>query len=298
VIDQLDTVLRELLVAGVPLASDDRVRFDPPDDVFRAYVDGTLKAHALNAYLVELRENRRLRAAAPDRWVENGHGVSQTAPARVDCHYLLSAWAPAAALAPGVEPTLGEHALLYAATAALLRAAPINPSRVLPAGSPELAAVDAEIRETDLPTTLLAPEGLPKLPEFWGTMGPHHRHWRPAIGLVVTLPVVHPVEEGGPIVTTRSATYTLGAGAETLVAIGGTVVDMAGAPVAGAHVRLARPGGATAGVVVTGDDGRFVFERLAPGAGYAIAVRAGGHPDTTRPVGIPEATGSYDVELA
>ena len=61
-IDQLDKVLRALLVKDVPLANDDQVRFDPPDDVWRGYVDGTLQDLALNVYLVEARENRKLRA--------------------------------------------------------------------------------------------------------------------------------------------------------------------------------------------------------------------------------------------
>ena len=62
------------------------------------------------------------------------------------------------------------------------------------------------IGEAELPTSILPVEGFPKLPEFWGTMGVNHR-WKPAVYLVVTLPVVLPTEVAGPMVTTRISEY-------------------------------------------------------------------------------------------
>ena len=66
-IDQLDILLRKLITSTVAgFASDDQVRFQPPDDDWRTYVK-TLSiagqpANALNFYLVDLRENRKLRS--------------------------------------------------------------------------------------------------------------------------------------------------------------------------------------------------------------------------------------------
>jgi hypothetical protein len=298
VIGQLDTVLRALLVPGLGFTNTDRVRFDPPDDTWRAYVDGTLKALALNVYLTEARENRKLRSNEREETISNGRVIRRPAPARLDCHYLVSAWAPKAALTASVEPTVGEHRLLYRAVAILLAAAPINPTRVFGPGSPALAGIDAAIRDADLPTVVAGPEGVAKLPEFWGTMGPGQKPWRPVVELVVTLPVVYPEPPSGPIVTTRTASYVLDGARETLVEIGGTVTAATtGTPGEGAGVARTAPAGDHAGKVITGADGRFAFARLEPGAGYSLRVRAEGMQEATRPVGIPSPTGSYDVEL-
>lgn len=296
-IEQLDSVLRQLLATGLALTNSDRIRFDPPDDTWRAYVDGTLKDLALSVYLVETRENRKLRSNAREETITGGRVIRRPMPVRLDCHYLMSAWAPKAALTPAVQPTVDEHRLLYHAAAVLLRAAPINPTRVFGAGAAALAGIDPAIRDADLPTTIGPPEGFPKLPEFWGTMGPASKPWRPVLELVVTLPVVYPASPPGPIVTTRTATYVVNGAAETLVEIAGTVSTAAGTAVDGAWVALTAPTGDLAGVVITGADGRFAFARLEPGAGYSLRVRASGMQETTKPVGVPSPTGSYDVEL-
>lgn len=298
-IDQLDTVLRELFFKGVPLASRDQVRFDPPDDTWRAYVDGTIDDVALNVYLVEARENRKLRSNAREHTVTNGRVSSRPAPTRLECHYLVSAWTPHAALGPAVEPTLDEHRLLYAATAALVRVGPINPSRIFAPGDPALGPIDAAIKNSDLPTTVGPPEGFAKLPEFWGTMGPTLKPWRPALQLVVTLPVVHPSSPPGPIVTTRTTTYRLdGVIADTQVEIAGTISTTAGVAIDGAWVALTAPDGTLAGIAVTGPDGRFAFNALEPGGGYSLRVRAEARQETIQPVDVPSPTGSYDVKLA
>ena len=66
-IDYLDNILRDLLLGRViGITDESQVRFQPPDDDWRTYVAnltvGGEPANALNVYLLELRENRRLRS--------------------------------------------------------------------------------------------------------------------------------------------------------------------------------------------------------------------------------------------
>ena len=76
-IDHLDNVLRTLFLTRVPgLTSETQVRFDPPDENWRNIV-ATLTVNgdpvnALNVYLVDLRENRDLRANERVRSVAEG----------------------------------------------------------------------------------------------------------------------------------------------------------------------------------------------------------------------------------
>src|SRR4051812_23973751 len=129
----LSQLLRDVLTSRIAGLVEDQVRFDPPDDIFRGYVSqlppSANPAGAVNLYLVEVRENRGLRTSEVVRRLENGEFVDEPPPMRIDCHYLVSAWSPATA-SPAVEPTLDEHALLYSAIAALVRAGAIVPATV------------------------------------------------------------------------------------------------------------------------------------------------------------------------
>jgi hypothetical protein len=228
-IDHLDNLLRQLLMARIDEITDEaQVRFEPPDDAWRTYVSNLVvsgnPANALNVYLVDLRENQKLRSNERVRDVQNGIVSETPAPRRVDCHYLITAWSPATP-APAIEPTIDEHALLYTAAVALTNSEPLVPRKVyepdpLPATFPQVIA-DAE-----LPTRVLPAEGFAKLAEFWGTMGVNHR-WKPGIYLIVTLPIVLEKEIAGPMVTTRITEYRHSGRpltAEVLIEIGGHVL--------------------------------------------------------------------------
>jgi Pvc16 N-terminal domain/Carboxypeptidase regulatory-like domain len=292
VIDQLDTVLRGLLVTATGLPSGDHVRFDPPDDDWRTYVNGTLKSLALNVYLVEVRENRRLRSADRDVDLQGMRVMGRAAPSRIDCQYLVSAWHPSTgALTPASEPTVLEHRLLTAAAAGLLREPAINPSRVFPGGDPRLAAIDPEIRDSELPLTVLPPEGFPKLAEFWGAMGAT-RLWRPALELTVTLPVAHHAKLDGTIVTTLATTFR----EERRVDIGGTVLAAAGTPALGAWIGLESGAGELLQLAISDGSGRFTFSGLDFGT-YRLRARVAGRPEAARTVDVPSVDGTYDVHL-
>ena len=306
-LDHLDNILRDLLLGQVAGLSDEaQVRFQPPDVSWRDYmtnlsVDGQ-PANALNVYLVDLRENRKLRSNQRVSSVENGQVLNEPASARVDCQYLISAWSPAL-VTPAVEPTLDEHELLYQALGALINAAPLNPSRIYPPGSLALAAVPELIRNADLPTQVAPVEGFPKLAEFWGTMGADHR-WRPVVYLIVTLPVVLQREFAGPMVTTRITEYRqtgVPETAEVWIQIGGHVLDATVAPpvpLGEAWVRLEQTDGTPVQTTTTNDLGRFTFLGVRPGT-YQLNWRAQGQPVPAAPrvIDVPSFSGEYDLRF-
>lgn len=302
----LDGILRDLFIGRVPgITSDAQVRFQPPDDDWRTYVSnltvGGNPVNAVNVYLADLRENRRLRSNA--RTVVAGADYLETvvAPNRVDLHYLVSAWSPTQ-LTPMTEPSVEEHELLYNLLAVLMNNAPLNPNRVYPPGSAALLAVPAIIRSADLPTQIAPLEGFPKLVEFWGTMGENNRH-KPAIQLVVTLPVVLSNQVEGPMVTTLITHYQVTGVPvtdEVWVQIGGTVLDAAqnpAVPVPGAWVQLQTAAGEPLQTASADNQGRFSFLGLQPG-NYQLAFRAQGHNlPGPRAISVPSPSGEYDLRF-
>jgi hypothetical protein len=300
----LDQLLRDLFIATVPgITGDDQVGFQPPNDDWNTYVSNLGTKLALNVYLIDLRENRKLRTNDRLRSVQNGFVTETPEAVKMDCHYLISAWSPAQP-APGVEPTLDEHVLLFQVVSALTVQESLNPSRVYPAGSPQLLAWPEPYRDHELLLMYLPVEGFRQFAEFWQTMG-EDRPWKPAVHMVVTLPVPQPTVFMGGMVTTWLAEMGLANGAsapDLLVGIGGVVQDHSGAPVAGAWVRLETPPVAPAVIgepiqtAFTDAQGRFRFDR--PGRdSYVIRARAEGYGEATLSTAVPSPTGRYLVQF-
>lgn len=309
-IRHLDQLLRDLFVMNVAeIADEAQIGFRPPDDDWIAYVnsltvDGA-PASALNVYLIELRENRALRSNERMRSVSAGVVGETEAPMRLDCHYLVTAWSPAAA-SPAIEPAWDEHDLLYSATAALALHDPIMPSRIYGPSGLWPADFPAHLAEAELPVSFVPVEGFPKYAEFWGTMGTVHR-WRPAIHLAVTLPILRTEKLAGTEVTTRLLDTRIGDPAIPAglgARIGGRVLDALapqpdGSPSAapGAWVTLETPAGRRMAITRTDGLGGFQLGELRPGA-YRLRARAAGHVDVVREVVVPSETGEYDLVLA
>jgi hypothetical protein len=311
----LDELLRTLLMNGVsglravpapPAAQSpvtrEQVAFRPPNDGWVKDLK-SLQLNAFNVYLVDLRENRKLRSNERVRSApENGLVYAQPAPARLDCHYLISAWSPTDFLTPSVEPSLDEHTLLYEAAAVLMQSAPFNPSRVYPANSAPLNAWPLPFRELDLPAMVAPVEGFPKLAEFWGTMEQRHP-WKPVLYLIVTVPVELLREAAGPMVTTRITEYRQAGKPETAevwIQIGGQVTSGGTNPVAveGAWVQLETLAGVKLQTTETNALGRFTFADL-PAGRYRLRARAGslGELLPVREVTVPSPTGEYDLRF-
>ena len=237
-IDDFNTILRALLksqVAGLHPATDPQIGFVPPDADWRGQVK-TLARKAINAYLVDVRENRKLRSNERRRTEENGVWTEEPPPHRVDCHYLITAWSPAHPF--NHQAQQDEHEILSEVLAVLLEYDPLKPSSV--PGFVKGAIPDA-IWNADLPTQVVPAEGFPKLAEFWGTMGAGYR-WKPALYLIVTLPVVPPTREIGGMVTTCITRYLPSKGsdqAEVWIQIGGARCDPGPARAGGRGTRRA-----------------------------------------------------------
>ncbi|MBK5188749.1 MAG: DUF4255 domain-containing protein [Gemmatimonadaceae bacterium] len=298
---QLDRLIRRTLRQEIPsLATDAHVRFQPPDAALRADVIA-LNAMALDVYLIELRENRKLRANGRTVTVDSGQMTVEQWPARLACHYLVSAWSPIQSTA--LEPALDEHTLLYEAASALMHHNPLNPSSIYPPLDPELAAWPVEFRADDLPVDVLTPESFGKHSDFWTTMGTDSR-WKPIVQLVVTLPIANIRELSGWMVTTRLSRYRITDHPETdeqWIEIGGTVVDAlhplpdgTPAPVVRAWVRLETPAGALVQGKETDESGRFTFQRIRA-ASYRLRSGAIGLGVQSRLIDIPSETGEYDL---
>ncbi len=299
----VDVLIRDLLINGVGvLTSDAQVRFQPPDGTLRIDVVN-LNQMALCLYLADLRENRKLRSNERSRTLDNGYVFTERAPDRIDCHYLISAWSPTQP-APGVEPTLEEHQLLYDTAATLILGAPLNPSRLYPPLSLKLMAWPTRFQQEDLPTHVLPADGFGKLSEFWTTMGPN-MPWRPVVQLVVTIPVALVRELAGPMVTTKITEYRVSGvpgTAETWIQIGGHVLDTnvpAGQlpqPISGAWVLLENLAGSVLRRAETNVLGRFSFDWLRAGQ-YQLHTGAVGFGEQTRLVDVPSETGEYDLSF-
>lgn len=299
-LDAVDNMLRQLFITQVPnITSPLQVRFQPPDDDWRTYVT-THGFLALNVYLVELRENRMMRSNGRVREVV-GTVINETPlPRYVDVYYLITAWDPATATTPAVEPTITEHELLWGVIAALMAADPLTASKIYGGVGAIPANFPAFLDNAELPTTIMPDDGFAKHAEFWGTMPGNYHPWRPAVLLIITLPVMPPVISSAPMVTTRITEYQVPTGVEMWAEMGGTVTDMTvnpPAPVVGASVALVNASGVALATVTTDSRGRFIFNMIQPG-NYQLSFSAAGHPAAPpRSIAVPSPTGEYNLQF-
>ncbi|HKP27923.1 MAG TPA: Pvc16 family protein [Gemmatimonadales bacterium] len=304
-LDLLDVLIRDvLLAANIPgLTTPAQIRFQPPNGDMRTDVTN-LGQSALCVYLVDLRENRRLRSNERIPRPLNGDMSVEPAPPRVDCHYLISAWS-ATQPAPGVEPLMEEHLLLYRTAAALMQAIEMGPARQYLPGTPKRLAWPVRFRNDVFPTAVLPSEGFAKLSEFWTTMG-QNSPWKPVIYCVITVPVELLVEIQGPMVTTTITDHrildpeSLSVGGDVWLQIGGHVLDMANpltpVPLARAWVVIEEPGGRVLARTASDANGRFIFTRLRQDT-YRLRAGVVGRGTQDRLVDVPSPSGEYDLQF-
>ena len=87
----LDKLLRDLLSEQISeLKRENQISFQPPDEDWSRRVNGTAD-NCLNIYLVDLRENRKLRSNEQVRLLENGGTTSQPRAFSISIQFLLRA---------------------------------------------------------------------------------------------------------------------------------------------------------------------------------------------------------------
>jgi hypothetical protein len=162
-IADLDKTLEELLVRELPreLVSPDAatrvtISFATPDDQFPPDL---VTLPAIDLFLYDVRENRDLRT---NEWIverqSSGATTRKRPPIRVDCSYLVTAWASKSS----TDPSLDEHRLLGEVMTVLLRHATI-PQEVLKGR--------LKNQHPPLPVATLHPGRLQSLGEFWQALG-------------------------------------------------------------------------------------------------------------------------------
>lgn len=187
--DDLDNTLQQLLRRELPptLVSQVTITFAAPDAQFPP---ASVTLPAIDLFLYDIRENRELRS---NEWTverrSDGTATKSRAPVRIDCSYLITAWASATSTTPAQD----EHRLLGEVMKVLLRFSTI-PAAILQ-GS-------LQGQEPPLPATSLQPGRLQSISDFWQTLGGRPRA---ALTYTVTIGVVPeaPVKAGAPVVDTQ-----------------------------------------------------------------------------------------------
>jgi hypothetical protein len=184
-IDDLDRTLEALLKRELPpdLVEQVTISFATPDDQFPP---SSVTLPAIDLFLYDMRENRELRS---NEWLverqSDGTATKKRPPVRLDCSYLITAWASQSSTTPAQD----EHHLLGEVMKVLLRH-PTIPDEVLQ-GS-------LRGQQPPLPASVLQPGLLQSLGEFWQALGGKPKA---ALHYTVTIGVeVHkPVEAGPPV---------------------------------------------------------------------------------------------------
>jgi hypothetical protein len=157
-IDDLDRTLEELLERELPqqLVSQVTISFATPDDQFPPQ---SVTLPAIDLFLYDVRENRDLRS---NEWIvekrSDGTAEKKRPPVRVECSYLVTAWASDAS----TTPALDEHRLLGEVMMVLLRH---------PTIPPQVLQGSLKGQEPPLPAITLQPGRLQSLGEFWQALG-------------------------------------------------------------------------------------------------------------------------------
>ena len=198
-LDDLDRSLNELLRRELPsgVVQQVSISFAPPDDKFPP---SAVHLPAIDLFLYDIRENLELR----DReWRlerrSDGTGLKIRPPVRVDCSYLVTAWAANSSSTPAYD----EHRLLGEVMKVLLRH-PVLPTSVLQ-GS-------LQGQDPPLPAVTLLSGQLQSLGEFWQALGGKPKA---ALNYTVTIGVdALACVETGPLVTDKMLKFRQGLGEE------------------------------------------------------------------------------------
>lgn len=161
-----------------------QVAFERPSEQFNP------SQTTVNLFLFDIRENVELRDREPVVERRDGQAFIQRPPMRVDCSYLLTAWA---AGSTGPELVLEEHELLGQALQVLARY-PTIPENFL----------QGSLRQQGRPVPLSVGgtnrDEMKDPADFWSALG---SRLRPALVVTATLEMQTSEPEAAPLVSTR-----------------------------------------------------------------------------------------------
>jgi len=269
-INDLDETLRRLLVEDLPIKNGEvDIKFDLPRREWTA----RLSKPTLNLYLYDMRENKDLRDTD---WIierdEGGRAVKRQPARRMDLSYTITAWTA------NVED---EHRLLTRVLRALFQYKTLPEDRL---------QGDLEGEELPLYTRVSDPGTMPDAFELWTVLD---NELKPAVNLVVTLPIDPHITLTGPVVRTKIIrTHRIEAPElppDTMTQIAGRVLRQGTTEgLSGAAVIIEDTGFAA----VTDEAGRFAFSGV-PAGEHRLVVQIDG-VKKERAIVIPGT--DYDVE--
>jgi len=268
--ETLKAILQDPSVPSEVATAD--VVFDRPADPF------TPSKTTIDLFLYDIRENTELRSNEQIVERRGSQSITHPAPLRLSCSYLVTAWPVG-----GAELALQEHRLL-SDILVVFGQYPMIP--------PQFLQGSLIGQDPPLPMVALHPDALKNLSEFWTSLG---NKLRASLTLTVTISVPIYADVPGFLVTTRTAAVAPSQTAppETMVEVGGRVLDMSAQGVANAIVDIL-----DMGLRETSDtDGRFSFLQVPTGS-HTLRAAAMGYQIKSQSLVVPGRPEDYEITLA
>lgn len=180
-LDDLDEVLRQLLIRELPIKNSEvDIAFDQPKREWSSRISRP----TLNLFIYDMHENNKLRMSKQWRIESNGDGTAtqRRPPVRMDLHYMITAWAAD----PG-----DEHRLLARTLVVLLR---------LPSLPKDLLPQSLQNQPVSIPLEVAQSEALVNATDIWSVLD---NEMRLAIACTITLAVDPYLPVIDPLVRTR-----------------------------------------------------------------------------------------------
>lgn len=264
-----DALRRVIYQQGRISSNEVDVEFEAPT---RAWIDRLIRP-TVSFFLFEVLENTEFRQGGYQ--VQRGHpqAIRRLPPRRIDLQYMVSA----------LTTDIGdEHRLLWRVLAAFMRTSELPP---------ELLGEGLSHLELPISTKVAQPDQAPRMLDIWGGLNADPR---PALHLVVTVPLDLEFALDVPLVLTRTVRYQRideGELFATLVSIGGVVRGPDGLPIPG--VLVTREGSAAEGSR-TDEFGRFRLRDVPAGP---VTLRATPPEGASHTKVLDVPADSYDIDL-
>lgn len=279
-IDDLDQVLRQLLIRELPIKNSEvDIRFDLPKREWSSRVSRP----TLNLFLHDLRENNTLREPA---WEieRNGDGTvtKRRKAVRMDLHYMITAWV--------ADHPEDEHRLLARTLLALFRS-PHLPDDLLPESMQD--------QPVPIPISVAQFDEFRTPADIWSALD---NELRPAIACTVTLALNPYKAITGPLVTTRDLRFGQAtelpsqqrldetAGEDRFWMVGGRLSGVEASEAERAQLMLVERSQS----IPIQEEGRFIIGNMEAGD-YTLEVSFGDGKPSRHKITVPSA--EYDIEL-